>query len=205
MAETKKFQFGSIGLRLLEKGVDLRAFDPRELVGEMVIVLESTNCVEVGKASEATRQTWTWRDDVICLEPSDVYMIVNAVRRVNNAIPRVRAVLKRSNFLISLMAKEHLVYVDPNSIGIISPDLSLLAGYSVAVTGSMLYSRDVIKALVQLNGGIYKSSVSKNCDILVAGLGFQSLGGSTKMKKARRLGVKIIEEADFMRMIGRTK
>ena len=68
---------------------------------------------------------------------------------------------------------------------------------SFVFTGSLeKLKRNDAKNIVELNGGRVSSSVSKNTSFLVAG----SSAGS-KLKKAQELGVKVITEFDFLKMI----
>jgi DNA ligase (NAD+) len=72
-----------------------------------------------------------------------------------------------------------------------------LTGKSVVVTGSLdSMSRDEAKEAVREAGGDWVSSVSKNTDYLVVG---DSPG--SKLDKAQKLGVKIIEEKEFLKLL----
>ena len=73
----------------------------------------------------------------------------------------------------------------------------VFSGKSVVVTGSLSkYSRDEIERLIEQRGGRAASSVSKKTDFLIAG----EAAGS-KLDKARSLGVPILTEAEFDRLI----
>lgn len=73
-----------------------------------------------------------------------------------------------------------------------------LAGKTVVVTGTLArYSRDEIEELIGRLGGRATSSVTKNTDLVVAG----EKAGS-KLDKARRLGVRVLSEEEFERLIG---
>lgn len=73
-----------------------------------------------------------------------------------------------------------------------------LEGKTLVVTGTLVrYTRDQIEELITQHGGHAASSVSKNTDYLVAG----EKAGS-KLAKAEQLGVKVISEAEFERLIG---
>ena len=73
-------------------------------------------------------------------------------------------------------------------------------GKSFVITGQLSAPRDYFKNLIRLKGGKFKSSVSKNCDYLIAGEATRS-AKSTKLKKAQDVGVKIISEQDFFSLI----
>jgi DNA ligase (NAD+) len=75
---------------------------------------------------------------------------------------------------------------------------SSLAGKTLVVTGSLQkYSREEIESLIEQHGGRAASSVSKKTDYLIAG----EKAGS-KLEKAEQLGVPILSEADFGKLIG---
>ena len=75
---------------------------------------------------------------------------------------------------------------------------SVLAGKSFVVSGVFSkYSRDEIKKLIELNGGKVSSSISKNTSFILAG---ENMGPSKK-QKAEELGIKIISEEDFVKII----
>lgn len=73
-----------------------------------------------------------------------------------------------------------------------------LAGLTVVVTGTLpTLKRDEAEALIRKHGGTAASSVSKKTSLLLCG----SDAGS-KLAKARSLGVRIIDEAEFLRLLG---
>ncbi len=84
---------------------------------------------------------------------------------------------------------------DPEPAGKTS---DLLAGVTLVVTGTLTgYTRDGAKAAIEAAGGKVTGSVSKRTTALVAG---DSPGGS-KYTKAETLGVPIIDEATFVRLL----
>ncbi|MCA1751453.1 MAG: NAD-dependent DNA ligase LigA, partial [Flavobacteriales bacterium] len=73
-----------------------------------------------------------------------------------------------------------------------------LEGLSMVVSGVFnTMSRDELKSLIDKEGGKVVSGVSGSTDYLVAG----EKMGPAKLKKAESLGVKIISEDEFIRMI----
>ena len=62
----------------------------------------------------------------------------------------------------------------------------------------MHFKRDEIKDTVIAHGGQYISSVSKNLDFIIEG---EDMGPSKK-EKAQKLGVPMISEEEFLKMIG---
>jgi DNA ligase (NAD+) len=74
----------------------------------------------------------------------------------------------------------------------------ILTGKTLVVTGSLKkYTRDKINELITRHGGRASASVSKNTDYLLAG----EKAGS-KLAKAESLGVQVLSEADFARLLG---
>lgn len=73
-----------------------------------------------------------------------------------------------------------------------------LNGLSFVVSGVFSISRDELQGLIEVHGGKNLSSVTGKTDYLVAGDNM----GPAKLEKAQKLGVKIISEQDFMKMIG---
>lgn len=72
-----------------------------------------------------------------------------------------------------------------------------LAGKTFVVTGTLEeLTRDEAHARIRSNGGVVASSVSKNTSYVVAG----EAPGS-KLDKAKKLGVTVIDEREFLRML----
>jgi hypothetical protein len=73
-----------------------------------------------------------------------------------------------------------------------------LAGLTFVLTGTMeSLSRDKAGEEIRKRGGSVTSSVSKNTDYVVAG----DKAGS-KLSKAESLGIKVLDEAAFLNMLG---
>jgi DNA ligase (NAD+) len=76
-----------------------------------------------------------------------------------------------------------------------------LAGKTIVVTGTLQnFSRQQIEQAIRDAGGKVTSSVSKNTDFVLAGK-----EPGSKIDKAQKLGVKIIDEKKFLEMIERQK
>lgn len=77
-------------------------------------------------------------------------------------------------------------------------DAGPLAGKTIVVTGTLTrYTRDEIKAVIEKLGGRATDSVSKKTDFVVAG---ENAG--SKLTKATQLGIRILTEDDFAKLIG---
>jgi DNA ligase (NAD+) len=73
-----------------------------------------------------------------------------------------------------------------------------LAGKTIVVTGILQnFSRQQIEEAIRSAGGKTASSVSKNTDYVLAGA-----EPGSKLDKAQQLGVKIVNEKQFLKMIG---
>ncbi len=72
-----------------------------------------------------------------------------------------------------------------------------LAGKRFVLTGELdSYTRDAAKSKIRQLGGDVSSSVSSQADFIVAGK-----GPGSKYEKAKKMGVKIIKEKEFLKMI----
>ena len=72
-----------------------------------------------------------------------------------------------------------------------------LSGKTIVISGNFSVSRDEMKALIEAHGGKNSGSVSGKTDYLLAG----TKPGPEKLKKAAELGVAVIGEDDFMKII----
>ena len=78
----------------------------------------------------------------------------------------------------------------------------LLSGKSIVISGVFQHhSRDEYKALIERNGGKNVSSISGKTSFVLAG---ESMGPS-KLQKAEKLGVPLVDEDTFRKMIGETE
>lgn len=76
----------------------------------------------------------------------------------------------------------------------------LLAGKTIVISGVFaLHSREEYKEMIEKNGGKNSGSISKKTSFVLAGDNM----GPAKLEKARSLGVPIIDENEFLKMIGR--
>ncbi len=74
----------------------------------------------------------------------------------------------------------------------------ILYGKTFGITGSFQnYKRDQLREIIEENGGIFRSDISKNTQYLLAG----EKAGS-KLKKAQSLGVEIIDIEQFLKILG---
>jgi len=75
---------------------------------------------------------------------------------------------------------------------------SVLEGKTIVVTGTLQsFTRQSIERAIKDNGGKTSSSVSKKTSFVVAGT-----NAGSKLDKAKKLGVEVIDEKQFIKMIG---
>ncbi len=75
-----------------------------------------------------------------------------------------------------------------------------LEGKTIVISGVFTqHSRDEYKEMIEENGGKNSSSVSGNTSFILAGENM----GQSKKEKADELGVPLISEADFLKIIGK--
>ena len=78
------------------------------------------------------------------------------------------------------------------------PTSDILAGMSIVISGTFMHhSRDEYKALIETHGGKNSGSVSKKTSFILAGENM----GPEKRKKAEELGIRLINEDEFLEMI----
>lgn len=77
-----------------------------------------------------------------------------------------------------------------------APQSGKLAGKTFVLTGTLSMPREEAEAKIRALGGTASGSVSKKTSYLVAG---ESAG--SKLDKARELGVQVLNEAEFVRML----
>jgi len=73
-----------------------------------------------------------------------------------------------------------------------------LTGKSFCITGELTHPRAVYQKIIEMNGGVFKTTVSKNLTYLIT----NETRTSTKMIKARELGVGVVNEYDFLALVG---
>jgi DNA ligase (NAD+) len=76
---------------------------------------------------------------------------------------------------------------------------TILEGQSIVISGVFAHhSRDEYKALIEQNGGKNVGSISSKTSFILAG---ENMGPS-KLQKAEKLGIRIVNEEEFLDMIG---
>jgi DNA ligase (NAD+) len=80
-----------------------------------------------------------------------------------------------------------------------APEAGVFTGKTVVLTGGLAsMEREEAKAEIERRGGKVSGSVSKKTDFVVAG---EEAG--SKLAKAKELGVRVLDEAEFLSLLGR--
>ena len=76
---------------------------------------------------------------------------------------------------------------------------SNISGMHICVTGSLVnFSRKEIEKFIKDKGAYFDSSLTRSTDILISN---DTTSGSSKLRKASSLGVKVINEEEFLRLV----
>ena len=118
---------------------------------------------------------------------------------------RGRGVAARSLFSFLHSEKGRAILADLTALGLKMTEAAPrvegpqpLAGLTIVVTGTLAhFSRGEIKKKIEALGGKTSESVSKSTAFVVAG---EEAG--SKLAKAEKLGVAVLDEAAFLRRIG---
>ncbi len=104
---------------------------------------------------------------------------------------------KRNLMMIERLRQAGLQFAVEEDGGVEHTDR--LQGKSIVISGTFArHSRDEYKKLIELHGGRNVGSISKKTDLVFAG---QNMGPA-KLEKATSLGIPIIDEDQFLEMIG---
>lgn len=101
------------------------------------------------------------------------------------------------NLVLLCKLKDILTYIEDEPQQ--STQEGILKGKTLYLTGTFNYGKKKeLQQLVESNGGIFSDKFNKSCDYLVIG----SLKGSTKSDKAIKMGIEVLEEDEFLKMLG---
>lgn len=115
--------------------------------------------------------------------------------RIADSVIRYFAEEKNRQLVERLREAGLQLAIDPS---VLEEKTDKLGGKTFVISGTFTeHSRDEYKALIEKNGGKNVGSVSGKTDYILAGDNM----GPAKLEKARKLGVTIISETDFLNMI----
>jgi DNA ligase (NAD+) len=148
-------------------------------VGETVAKTLAAGFTDIDKLMEATEEEMTALPEI---GPK----IASSVREYFTD-PENREIIRR-------LREAGMVFAGPG----VTFNGGVLTGMTIVISGSFEnHSRDEMKFLIESNGGKTGSSVSGNTSFLIAG----SDMGPAKRARAEELGIEIITEDEFMKMI----
>jgi DNA ligase (NAD+) len=100
----------------------------------------------------------------------------------------------------SIINRLKAVGIQMELVEIFNPDATdKLTGKTIVVSGVFTkFSRDDLKKIIEDNGGKNGSSISTKTDYVVAGDNM----GPAKLEKANQLGIKILNEDEFLELLG---
>lgn len=122
---------------------------------------------------------------------AELYLFLQTFNNIENILPSKSVVKRIKNPCISRQKMALLQIVT-------SECTDRLVGKSIVISGVFTHhSRDEYKALIEKNGGKNVGSISKKTSFILAGDNM----GPAKLEKANKLGVPIMNEEDFLRLI----
>ena len=104
---------------------------------------------------------------------------------------------KEENLKIIDILREHDLQFKVSE-SIISQQTDKLGGVTIVISGTFeKFSRDEYKTMIETNGGKNSGSISGKTNYILAGENM----GPAKLEKAEKLGVKILNEDEFLKML----
>lgn len=133
----------------------------------------------------------SWTDDISLVQESDNIGIPNIAEtiqsEIRDAMPTIALLIANG---VQIAATEP---IEPES-NIAMPD----ERFKFVLTGKMSQERNIIKEQIEQNGHEVASAMSSNVDYLVAA---DPDSGSSKMKKAAKLGITVISEDELQQLL----
>jgi DNA ligase (NAD+) len=139
------------------------------------------------------------------MEINTIERLMNAtaeeLMRVNEIGPRIAESIVRffsdpgNRHLVERLQRAGLQMEGPAKPEVVAD--SSISGKTFVLTGTLpTHTREEASAMILERGGKVSSSVSKKTDYLLAGA-----EAGSKLTKAEQLGVKVIDEEEFLKMI----
>lgn len=130
--------------------------------------------------------------------------LIEADQAELSAVPEIGPVIAESVYSFFRSEEGRAVVADLKALGVrmtaerAKQAAQALAGKTIVVTGTLSrFTRDRIEELIARHGGRAASSVSRKTDFVLAG---ENPG--SKLEKARQLGIPVLDEAAFERLLG---
>jgi DNA ligase (NAD+) len=135
-------------------------------------------------------------DDLYRIEPERIMEIKQMGQKLADSISGFFSE-KENLQTLETLKKLGVTLSNPDYEGGGKKKKGLLDGMTIVITGTLSRPREEFEAMIEKNGGRAAGSVSKKTSYVLAG---EEAG--SKLEKAKELGVKVINEAEFMKMIG---
>ncbi len=103
---------------------------------------------------------------------------------------------EKNRFVIKKMLKAGVVVLPEEEKS------GTLAGKYIAITGTLSFPRSKVKELIEQNGGIFDSNLTKKTNILIVGKNAGSKLAKAKKLIAEGADLKIVGEDEFLHMLG---
>lgn len=134
-------------------------------------------------------------DKIMTLDKSEYTRIDGIGDIVANSIVDYFNKTKNIRFVNSLISELTFIEDKPQQ----TYQEGILKGKTLYLTGTFNYGKKKeLQQLVETNGGVFSDKFNKSCDYLVIG----SLKGSTKGDKAIKMGIEVLQEDEFLKMLG---
>lgn len=134
-------------------------------------------------------------DKIVTFDKNEYMRIDGIGDIVANSIVNYFNKTKNIRFVNSLISELTFTEGKPQQ----SIQEGILKDKTLYLTGTFNYGKKKeLQQLVESNGGIFSDKFNKSCNYLVIG----SLKGSTKSDKAIKMGIEVLEEDEFLKMLG---
>ena len=134
-------------------------------------------------------------DNLMAMNELQLACIDEIGAKIAESVTQFFAVAENRNIVERLRAAGVQMAVSEEAIAAVS---DRLAGKSIVISGVFEHhSRDEYKMMIEQNGGKNVGSISSKTDFVLAGENM----GPAKLEKAKKLGIKILNEDEFLAML----
>ena len=134
-------------------------------------------------------------DNLMAMNELQLACIDEIGAKIAESVTQFFAVAENRNIVERLRAAGVQMAVLEEAIAAVS---DRLAGKSIVISGVFEHhSRDEYKKMIEQNGGKNVGSISSKTDFVLAGENM----GPAKLEKAKKLGIKILNEDEFLAML----
>jgi NAD-dependent DNA ligase len=153
--------------------------NPQTFVGDLVLVSD-----HMSGYRDAHRSRY------MCEVPKNTFLMIIKAQSFSETLSR------RATASFEVLYRDQAVWVDASHLVKVTPN-DTLGGKTFVITGSLMYTRDIYKSVIECCGGKFSNTLSKSTDYLICGENV----GATKMNKAKTYGTKMLTEKAFNAMV----